>query len=64
MDDMDGTGKIKRRPDGSLDTDYYVAIGYGLRSAAARRWLQELTDGLRWRRANTSIGPAPGDERP
>jgi hypothetical protein len=60
-DDMDDTGKIERRPDGSLDTDHYRGIAHRLRSATARRWLQELIDILRRRRAKTSTGPAAGD---
>jgi hypothetical protein len=63
-DDMDDTGKIKRRPDGSIDTDHYRGLGRRLRSATARRWLQELVDILCRRRANPSTGPASGDGQP
>lgn len=49
---MDDTARIERRPDGSLDTDHYRSIALRLRSAAARRWLKELTGILRLRRAN------------
>jgi hypothetical protein len=53
---MDGTGKINRRPVGSIDTDHYRGIGHRLRNAAVRRWLVGLAGILRRRRAGASTG--------
>jgi hypothetical protein len=61
---MDDTGTLKRRSDGSLDTDHYRGVAHQLRSAAVRRWLQDLMDVLHSRRANASTGRAAGDGRP
>jgi hypothetical protein len=33
---MDDTTRIRRRPDGSIDTAHYMALGRAHRSAAAR----------------------------
>ena len=61
---MDDTGKINRRPVGSIDTDHYRDIAHRLRSATVRRWLVGLIDILRWRRADASTGPAAGKAQP
>ena len=63
-DDMDDADTIKRRPDGSLDTDHYRDIAHQLRSQAARRWLHDLIDILRWRRRDALAGRRAGDGQP
>ncbi len=60
---MDDTGKINRRPVGSIDTDHYRDIAHRLRSATVRRWLRRSIAILRRRRADSSTGPAAGDRQ-
>lgn len=57
---MEDIGKIKRRLDGSVDTDHYTAMARRLRGAATRRWLQDLADGLFRRRASGAGKAARG----
>lgn len=59
---MNDIGSVKRRPDGSLDTDHYRDIAHQLRSATARRWLQGLVSALV--RGRPLTGPAATDGEP
>ena len=59
---MNDMGSVKRRPDGSLDTDYYRDIAHQLRSATAWRWLRGLFPALV--RGGPLTAPAATDGEP
>ena len=57
---MDDPDMIRRRPDGSLDSDYYRSVAHQLRSATLHEWLRGLL--TRWAGIKLTKPGASGGE--